>query len=280
MTQSEMNTDFYVRFWGVRGSTPCPGPDVAKYGGNTSCLEVFCGDQRIIFDAGTGLRYLGNQLVKEGPCDIDIFLTHTHLDHVCGMPFFKPFYSTENKFRIHSGHSSFGSCTKDALKNMMVAPLLPMDVEVFNADIDFTDFPCGKQIELPNGVLLKTVSLNHPNGATGYRIEFNGKSICYITDTEHSLDHMDKSLCEFITDADVFIYDSTYTDEEYPRFASFGHSTWQEGTRLANAANVKTFVAFHHDPDHDDAFMDQVAVDLEEARPGSVVAQEGMVLRP
>lgn len=264
----------------MRGSTPCAGPEVQKYGGNTSCLEVICGEQRLIFDAGTGIRYLGNQMLKDGALDIDIFLTHTHLDHVCGMPFFKPFYQAENSFRIHSGHSSFGSCTKDALKNMMVAPLLPMDVDVFNAEIEFSDFPCGDQIDLDGGVTLKTVALHHPNGATGYRIEFNGKSICYMTDTEHRPGQLDQKIVNCIQGTDIFIYDSTYTDEEFARVPAYGHSTWEEGVRLADAAGAKCFVAFHHDPDHDDDFMDRVASDLEAMRPGSVVAQEGLVLRP
>ncbi|TNE59722.1 MAG: MBL fold metallo-hydrolase [Alphaproteobacteria bacterium] len=280
MNAAHPNSDFSVRFWGVRGSTPCAGPEVQKYGGNTSCLEITCGGKRLIFDAGTGIRYLGNEMVKEGALETDIFLTHTHLDHVCGLPFFKPFYSAANEFRLYSGHSTFGCCTKDALKNMMVAPLLPMDVDVFSADLQFVDFPCGDNIELEGGIVIKTAPLNHPNGATGYRIEYGGRSICYITDTEHVVGKPDQNILSLIQGADVFIYDATYTDEEFAVLPPFGHSTWQEGVRLADAAGVQCYVAFHHDPDHDDDFMDQVATDLEQMRPGSLVAREGMVLTP
>ena len=281
MSQTETSKkDFYVRFWGVRGSVPCGGPDVRKYGGNTACVEISCGGRTLIFDGGTGIRYLGNHLADKGPLDLDIFLTHTHLDHVCGLPFFKPFYDAANTFRLHSGHCTFGCTTHDALKNLMVAPLLPMDVDVFNAETEFTDFQSGDTIDLEGGISLKTKPLNHPNGCTGYRVDYQGQSICYITDVGHEPGKLDENVLALIKDCDIFIYDATYTDEELLTQPDFGHSTWQQGVRLADAAGAKTFVAFHHDPDHDDDFMDQVAADMEAARPGSLVAREGMVLRP
>ena len=277
---TSQDKDFYVRFWGVRGSVPCGGPDVQKYGGNTACVEISCGGKVLVFDGGTGIRYLGNHLAKQGPLDLDIFLTHTHLDHVCGLPFFKPFYDEANRFRLHSGHCSFGCTTHDALKNLMVAPLLPMDVEVFNAETEFSDFQSGDTIDLEGGISLKTKPLNHPNGCTGYRVEFEGQSICYITDVGHEEGKLDENVLALIKDCDIFIYDATYTDEELLTQPDFGHSTWQQGVRLADAAGAKTYVAFHHDPDHDDAFMDGVAKDLEAVRPGSHVAMEGLTLRP
>ena len=126
----------------------------------------------------------------------------------------------------------------------------------------------------------KPASLNHPQGATGYRVNYGGKSICYVTDTEHQEGALDHNILNLIQDSDLVIYDCTYTDEEYPRFQTWGHSTWKEGVKLCDEANAKTLVAFHHDPDHDDAFMDGMAKDLERSRPGSLVAKEGMVLRP
>jgi len=144
----------------------------------------------------------------------------------------------------------------------------------------FRDFDFGDTLTPRPGVAVRTAELNHPNGATGYRVEHGGKSICYVTDTEHKKDALDQNILELIEGADIFIYDATYTDDEYPNYEGWGHSTWQEGMRLAEAAGVKTYVIFHHDPGHDDAFMDAVAKAAEAARPGTVVACEGMALIP
>lgn len=127
---------------------------------------------------------------------------------------------------------------------------------------------------------LRTTRLNHPDRATGYRIECNGKSICYLTDTQHVVGKPDQNVLALIKVADMVIYDSTYTDAEFPKRADWGHSTWEEGVRLCDAAGAKTFVVFHHDPDHDDDFMDKVSTDVTAKRPGSIVAKEGLVLRP
>ena len=125
---------------------------------------------------------------------------------------------------------------------------------------------------------MSTVPLNHPNGATGYRLDYRGNTVCYVTDTEHQEGILDTDLIRFIEGADLFVYDSTYTEQEYTRFKGFGHSTWQEGVKLAELANVKKLVIFHHDPAHDDKFMDEVAREAANERPGTVVAREGMTL--
>jgi phosphoribosyl 1,2-cyclic phosphodiesterase len=122
--------------------------------------------------------------------------------------------------------------------------------------------------------------LSHPDLATGYRVDFQGKSICYLTDTEHPAEGHDENILKLIRGADIVIYDSMYTEEEYACRKGWGHSTWQAGAKLCDAAGVKTFVVFHHDPEHDDAFMDKVAADVQQTRPGSIVAREGLVLRP
>jgi phosphoribosyl 1,2-cyclic phosphodiesterase len=149
-----------------------------------------------------------------------------------------------------------------------------------HACIAFNDFTAGDRLQPLSGINVRTASLNHPQGATGYRIDFAGKSICYVTDTEHREGRLDQNILTLIDGADMVIYDSTYTDEEYASYRTWGHSTWQEGLKLCEAAGARTFVAFHHDPEHDDLFMDGVARDLERIRPGSIVAREGMVLRP
>jgi len=295
-----MSGGFSVTFWGVRGSIACAGPEYERYGGNTSCLEVRCGPHVLIFDGGTGLRRLGEKLKAEklraekqeagnaGRGDtgadvlqeIDLFLTHSHLDHIVGIPFFKPLYDKANKVRFWAGHLLPDQRLKEAICAMMVPPLFPVPIDVFPSRIAFNDFSAGEVLRLHPDVVLKTERLNHPNGATGYRIEHAGKAICYVTDTEHAPGTLDPKVLSLIRGADIFIYDSTYTEAEFPRFVGWGHSTWTQGLKLADAAGVRTFVAFHHDPSHNDAFMDQVAADLAKTRPGSLVAREGMTLEP
>ena len=272
--------NFYARFWGVRGSVPCPGPNTVRYGGNTSCIEIGCGENTIILDAGTGIRELGDSLIKNGPVDTDILFTHTHFDHIVGLPFFAPLYSPENTVRLWSGHLLPEHSLEEVLCEMLMAPLFPIPMVVMGANKTFNDFHCGETLALKSGAVVKTCLLNHPNRATGYRIEFDGRSICYITDTEHVEGQLDQNILDLIAGTDIFIYDCTYTDEEYPKFKGWGHSTWQAGIALADAANVGTFVVFHHDPAHDDVFMDAVAKQAEAKRPGTVVAREGMVLTP
>ncbi|ANK82685.1 MAG: MBL fold metallo-hydrolase [Rhizobiales bacterium NRL2] len=274
------NDDFSVRFWGVRGSIACSAPDVIRYGGNTSSLEVRAGERLLVFDGGSGLRYLGKQLAAQPPGDADLFLTHTHFDHVCGLPFFVPFFIPGWKFRVWAGHLLPALTLERVLHDMMIAPLFPVPPTIFNADIDYRDFRAGEELVPADDVVVKTCPLEHPNDATGYRVEFDGRSICYITDTEHPAEGNDPRLVEFLRDADIVIYDASYTDEEYKQRVGWGHSTWEAGMRLCDAANAKTYVVFHHDPEHDDDFMDGIARDVEKARPGSVVAREGMVLRP
>ena len=272
--------EFSVTFWGVRGSIACPGPDTVRYGGNTSCLEIKCGGRRFIFDAGTGLRKLGGIVAGEGACDIDLFFTHTHFDHVCGLPFFAPMFISGNKIRLWAGHLLPEHNLRQVLVEMMMAPLFPVPPEIFQADVFYNDFHHGAALTPGPGVSVRTGSLNHPNRATGYRVEFDGRAICYITDTEHFDDKLDRDIIDLIAGADLVIYDSTYTEAEYPKFKGYGHSTWQEGLRLVEAAGAKTLVIFHHDPSHDDDFMDVVAREAQAARSGTVVAREGMTLRP
>jgi len=275
-----VHSDYTVRFWGVRGSIACPGPDTVRYGGNTSCVEIRCGEHLMVFDGGTGLRLLGNELMQAGrPADLDLFYSHTHFDHICGLPFFAPCYDGRSKIRIWAGHLN-GKGIEAVLNNMMIAPLFPIPMGIFTAHIEFVDFAAGAALAPHPGVRITTGPLNHPNDATGYRIEYGGKIVSYITDTEHLPGGLDPNVLKLIDAADVMIYDASYTDAEFPEHKNWGHSTWEEGVRLADAARVGTLVIFHHDPGHDDAFMDQVAADAAVARPGTIVAQEGLVLRP
>ena len=273
--------EFWVRFWGVRGTVPCPGPETVRYGGNTACVEVMCGKQRLIFDAGTGLRVLGAHLNHRNGLRAHIFLTHTHIDHINGFPFFRPAYRADNCFELWAGHmGGRAGALQKVLSAMMRPPIFPVPLDIMHACIAFHDFAAGATLEPLPGVAMRTAPLNHPNGATGYRIEFAGKSICYVTDTEHREGEIDRTIVELIRGSQIVIYDATYTDEEYPSFKGWGHSTWNEGVKLCEAAGAGALIAFHHDPDHRDADLDRIAEDLTRALPGSIVAHEGLVLRP
>lgn len=270
---------FLARFWGVRGSISCPGPTHARYGGHTSCVEVRCGDRLIILDGGSGLRCLGDVLGAEHPIEGDMLLTHSHIDHIIGIPFFQPFFQSKSAFRLWAGHLDHGSGgLRAALGGFMQAPLFPVPPQVFDAALEYRDFDPGATLELGDGVRIRTAPLNHPNNATGYRVEFGGRSICYVTDTEHVPGEPDQNILGLIAGADVMIYDSTYTDAEFPEHVGYGHSTWQEGVRLAEAAGVGRLVIFHHDPSHTDDIMDTIAEEAAAMRPGTVVAREGMTL--
>lgn len=269
-----------VKFWGVRGSIACPSPQHVVYGGNTSCLEIFAGDKRIILDAGTGIRQLGFEFLRDGVKEGMILLTHTHWDHINGFPFFGPAFTANNRFSIHAGHLADHGGIENVLANQMANPTFPVPLEALQADLDFVDFNAGESWEMYPGVNLVTKPLNHPNGATGYRIEHGGKSICYVTDTEHVVGKPDETVLALIEGADIVIYDCTYNDEEFPAKIGWGHSTWEEGVRLCKMAGVKQLAIFHHDPEHNDDFMRDVEHKAREQWDGALVAREQMILTP
>jgi phosphoribosyl 1,2-cyclic phosphodiesterase len=267
-----------VTFWGVRGSIACAGPETARYGGNTACVEVRCGPHRLIFDAGTGIRPLGRLLAAGAAAPIDLFLSHTHRDHVVGLPFFAPALTPGHRVTLWAGHLLPDLTLEAALRRMMAPPLFPVPVEVFGATLDFRDFRAGQALSPRPGVLVRTAALPHPDGATGYRVEHDGRSVAYVTDLEHRPGHPDPTVLALVRGADLMIYDATYTDAEFADRVGWGHSTWEEALRIADLAGVGRAVIFHHDPSHDDGFMDAVAAAAERRRPGTVVAREGLTL--
>ena len=265
-----------LKFWGVRGSIACATLSHMKYGGNTSCIQVFAGDQRIILDAGTGIRGLGDEMFADNVTHADILLTHTHWDHINGFPFFAPAYGATHSFNIMTGHLAELGGVRAVLASQMTDPTFPIPIEVMQSKMEFVDFTAGNDFELAPGVTVSTIALNHPGGSTGYRLDFEGKSFCYITDTEHVPDKPDANVLGLIEGADLVIYDATYTDEEFPAKVGWGHSTWQEGIRMCRAANVKSLAIFHHDPSHDDAVMQQIEADARASWSQAFVAREGM----
>jgi phosphoribosyl 1,2-cyclic phosphodiesterase len=267
-----------VRFWGVRGSIACPSPAYMGYGGNTSCVEVRVSGRILILDAGTGVRPLGKLLRREGVREADFLFSHTHWDHVNGFPFFAPAFEPDYAFRVFAGHLAEEGGIREAIAGHMHEPMFPVPLDVMKARLSFTDFRAGETLDLGPGVRARTAPLNHPNGATAYRIEHAGRSVCYVTDTEHVPGRPDENVLGLIAGADVVIYDSTYTDAELPAKVGWGHSTWQEGVRLVRHAGAKRLVVFHHDPDHDDDDMTAIEHQLAGESDNAVVAREGLRL--
>lgn len=267
-----------IRFWGVRGSIACPSPDHVVYGGNTSCVEIMAGGASIILDAGTGIRQLGQDFVRRGLASADILLSHTHWDHINGFPFFAPAYRKNHAFTIRAGHLLDQGGIGSVLASQMTHPMFPVPMTVMQADLDFRDFRAGESFVLGGGVEVSTAPLRHPNGATGYRLRHGGRTVAYVTDTEHVPGQPDENVLRLMRDADLVIYDCTYTDDEFPAKVGWGHSTWQEGVRLARMAGARRLAIFHHDPEHDDRFMAAVEEQARRVWDGALVARDNMEL--
>ncbi|MEY3866468.1 MAG: hypothetical protein RLZZ338_359 [Cyanobacteriota bacterium] len=273
--------DFVVQFWGVRGSIPTPGKDTVRYGGNTSCLEIRVGGKRLILDGGTGLRMLGEKLLPEMPVEAYMFFTHYHWDHIQGFPLFSPAFIPGNCFHIYGAIPPDGESMKKHFIERVLHPNSPVPLRGMQADLRFYELKHGDTMMLDD-IEIHTGTLNHPNSAMGYRITWRGRSMVYCSDTEHLPDRLDQSVYELARDADLLIYDAMYTDEEYHNPKSpkigWGHSTWQEAVKMAQAANVKRIVIFHHDPSHSDDFLDKVEKQVHDAFPNAVMAREGLIL--
>ena len=269
---------FEVEFWGVRGSIACPSPQYVTYGGNTSCLELRLGSEHLVLDAGTGIRELGRRFLEQDVRQARLLLTHTHWDHINGFPFFGPGFQPGRSFHIMAGHLKRDGGVREVFAGQMSRPTFPVPLEAMRAALTFEDFNAGESFRFGE-VVVKTAPLNHPNGATGYRIEYAGKALAYVTDTEHVVGKPDQNVLALIQGADLVIYDSTYTDDEFQSHIGWGHSTWQEAVRLSKAAQVKQLAIFHHDPNHEDDFMAELEKEARASWAAALVARERMCLR-
>lgn len=277
-----MQNQFSVHFWGVRGSIACPGAETVRYGGNTPCIEMRVNGQRLIFDGGTGLRVLGQSLLAQMPVEAHMFFTHSHWDHIQGFPFFTPAFIKGNCFHIYGAIAPNGSTVEQRLNDQMLHPNFPVPLQIMGADLRFYDVEVGKPIEIGD-VVIEAAPLNHPGEAVGYRVSWQDHAVAYVTDTEHFPDRIDENVLWLARQADVLIYDATYTDEEYhsPKSSKvgWGHSTWQEAVKVAEAAGVKKLVIFHHDPLHNDDHLDQIGEQVARVFPNSLLAWEGLEIQ-
>jgi phosphoribosyl 1,2-cyclic phosphodiesterase len=271
----EIQGNLRLRFWGVRGSIPSPGPDTAIYGGNTACVEVAAGKRTLVIDAGSGIRALGDVLARNPMDRVDVLFSHCHFDHIEGLPFFAPLYMSARPVNFWSGHIQARNATREMIASLIRAPYFPIDPSSFRAALFYHDFKSGDTLEPGEGIVVRTIPLHHPGGATGFRISFNGRSLCYISDVEHR-SYLEKPLVQFVSGTDFMIYDAMYKDEEYPRYEGFGHSTWQEAIKLADAAGVGMLALYHHFPGRSDPELAAVEALAKARRPKTLVAREGM----
>lgn len=265
-----------VRFWGVRGSIPVAGPHTLRTGGNTSCIEVVHDGHRLVIDGGTGLRELGDSLGFQ-PVELTVLFTHTHWDHIQGVPFFTPAYHAGSRLTF-AGPTRDAGTLKDALCTQMRPPTFPIQLEDLAARIDFLAIDEDQEIEV-GPFRVRSVELFHPDGVRAYRIEAGGKVFVHATDVEHG-DTLDSRLIQFSEGADLLAHDAQYTREEYlgqggPSRRGWGHATWRDATDVARAAGVKRLALFHHDPRRNDDGVDRIEADARAAFPDCVAAREG-----
>jgi phosphoribosyl 1,2-cyclic phosphodiesterase len=274
---------FRIVFWGVRGSIPTPGPSTIEVGGNTACVEVRCGNELIILDGGTGLRKLGASLAPEQPLQAKVFFSHVHWDHIQGFPFFGPAFVKGNVIDLFGAINVTGTL-EETLAGQMNFPNFPVRLDQMGSKMSFHTIDDHQVHSFGEGqVLVRAARLNHPQGVLAYRIEHRDRSMVYATDTEHYT-IIDQKLAELARDADLLIYDAQYTSEEYSGEAGgvpkigWGHSTMEEGVKVAKAAGVKRLILFHHDPDQDDQAVRSKEDRARQLFPNTDAAREGMTI--
>ncbi len=274
---------FKIKFWGVRGSIPTPGASTLRYGGNTSCVELqFVNGPLFILDAGTGIRELGNNLLKrDKPVQGYIFISHFHWDHIQGLPFFRPAYDNRNSFLI-AGSDDTSINLADIISFQMDPTYFPITIEDMKADVQFRSIR-EEKFEI-DGVEIQTIYLNHPGYALGYRFTYRGRSVVYISDNEpfysdnaageeeipevksNKLDKIfdsfvenkDAKLIDFCRKTDILIHDTQFFPEEYQQRKTWGHSPFNYTVDLAIKSEAGQLCLFHHDPDHDDETIDKI----------------------
>lgn len=295
-----------ITFWGVRGSYPVPGAATVRYGGQTSCVEArSASGDRVIVDAGTGMRALGNQLMREaqGPQQYDVLLSHVHWDHIQGLPFFSPVYVPGTRIAVYALLTAADEL-QQVIGGITRHEFFPMPLEAVPAQFDFHQVEPGVDFDI-RGFHVSPIALNHPFGSVGYRIDGDGASWAYVADTapfdkvhhkQHflpgpeplsiddvaSLGLMRQALVRRLIGVDTVVYDTHFLPEEYERFPHYGHSTPDQALEVCVEARVRRLVLYHHAPSHTDDQMDQIAATYK-ARGEAVgievvTAHEGMTL--
>jgi phosphoribosyl 1,2-cyclic phosphodiesterase len=299
-----------VRIWGDRGSIPCPGKDTVVYGGNTSCLEIRADEKLVIIDSGTGIKPLGDYLMandfKKGPIDADIFISHTHWDHIMGFPMLTPLFIPTTKLRIRGPVSYEDETLEQIIGAQLSYRYWPIRISELSAHIEYDQIK-ETSLDLGDGLWVTTKYLNHPILCLGYRFEYKGKCIVTAYDNEpfrnlFPTDPADPSYDEdaaregetaakeenekvlrFFQGADVLIHDSQYTAAEYEKHLGWGHSSFEHAINTAHKARVKKLILFHHDPNRTDAELEKLEQNYRRRIAGKtsmqvMMAREGLTL--
>ncbi len=271
-----------IRFWGVRGTIPVPGRETVKYGGNTSCLDILTSDQQlIIIDAGTGIRNLGHVLQEEFQRRVTgtILLSHTHWDHIQGLPFFEPLLSRNNRFVLY-GLKRVGKPLKDIIAGQFFEPYLPFAYRSLRANLNVVEVNAGDTIPIGENTFVTVGDLNHPGGSLGFRIVDNDVSFAYCCDTGHLETGFSQSIMELAQDVDLLIHDAHFASDELSRsFPDWGHSSWVEAVRLAKAANAGALGLFHYSPDLADEQIDRIRDEARAHFSRTIMSREGLVIQ-
>jgi phosphoribosyl 1,2-cyclic phosphodiesterase len=266
-----------IRFWGVRGSIPVPGPDTVRVGGNTPCVEIETEKRQVvILDAGTGIRLLGLDLAGRGGRLIAVLLfSHTHWDHIQGLPFFSPARLRHNRLVI-LGERRMDVHLEQVLRGQMVDAYLPFTIEDLRADLLIKEVLDGEKIVVGEYTTILPRKLQHPGGVFGYRIACRGKTVVYASDVSHPVGGLDHRLVDLARGVDLLIHDAHFTPEERLRYADWGHSSWLEAVQVARSAGAARLALFHHAPLHDDDTLEAIERQAHEQFAGAFLAREGM----
>jgi phosphoribosyl 1,2-cyclic phosphodiesterase len=274
-----------VKFWGVRGSIPTPGPKTVGIGGNTSCVEIRSGREIIILDAGTGLRTLGQSLLaefKNQPLKLTLLLTHTHWDHIQGLPFFGPIYHSRCRLRI-LGCEGARKGLVSVLTGQMESTYFPVPFDKLPSNIEIEEL---KKFDFKIGpVRVRVQRANHPGMCVGYRLFTSHGSVAYFPDSEPRPGGEDQEMIKFLDGVNLLILDSQYDTVEYERHAGWGHGCVDDSVALALAARAKRLCLFHHDPERTDKQVDaflkhaRQLVSRQRTKLKVDAAREGMTIR-
>jgi phosphoribosyl 1,2-cyclic phosphodiesterase len=270
-----------VTFWGVRGSIPTPGIETVRVGGNTSCIEVRTADgDLLILDAGTGIRPLGVALQARSEDRIigHIFLSHTHWDHIQGLPFFGPARQRGNRFTI-LGEKRVDERLERVLAGQYMDTYLPFSLKEMDADILVKEIRDGETVVLGEHTLVTARRMDHPGGVFSYRVRWRGLTLVYATDLRHPVDTLDERLIEFAQDADLLIHDAHFSPDEVQRFPDWGHSSWEQAVELAETARVKRLALFHYSPTSPDDMLEALEKQIQVRFPNVFLSREGLTVR-